>query len=52
MHFAPVHMSHIGTFETCRRKRRMSVYRGRPEVAGTRGQNGAEAGLLGPAAKC
>jgi hypothetical protein len=32
--FAAVHESGFGTFETCRRTLRMSVYWGRPEVIG------------------
>src|SRR6266851_7203466 len=30
--FVAAHESGLGTFETCRRTLRMSVYRGRPEV--------------------
>ena len=38
MRFAAVHQSLVGTFETCRRTLRMSVYRGRPEVIGARSE--------------
>jgi hypothetical protein len=38
MPFAAAHESVVGTFETCRRTLRMSVYRGRPEVIGARSE--------------
>ena len=38
IHFAAVHESLFGTFETCRRSLKMSAYRGTPEVIGTQSE--------------
>jgi len=43
MLFTARHESGIGTFETCRRVLRMSAYRGKPEVVGSR-ENDANEG--------